>query len=138
RRVSDQIAAAWNAVKGQWQTFQYLAESRLRPGDTGTSLTRERWVLPLLEILGYQLSYNQSAYLVEGRTYAISHRAGEADDAPPVHIEGIHTNLDARPPSGRPRLSPHALVQEYLNSTEQVWGIVTNGERLRLLRDNSR
>jgi hypothetical protein len=34
--------------------------------------------------------------------------------------------------SGQPRLSPHALVQEYLNSTEQLWSIVTNGERLRL------
>lgn len=138
RRLSDQIAAAWNAVKGQWQSFQFFAENRLKAGDAGTSITRERWVLPLLDVLGYQISYNQAAYLVEGRTYAISHRAGTNDDAPPVHIEGIRTNLDTRPPSGKPRLSPHALLQEYLNSTEQVWGIVTNGERLRLLRDNSR
>jgi hypothetical protein len=41
------------------------------------------------------------------------------------------------PPSGRPRLAPHSLVQEYLNRTEHVWGIVTNGLTLRLLRDSS-
>ncbi len=89
-------------------------------------------------MLGYRLARNRAAYLVEGRTYAISHRAGDDEDAPPVHIEGIRASLDARPPSGRPRLSPHALMQEYLNSTEQLWGIVTNGERLRLLRDSAR
>jgi hypothetical protein len=138
RNLTDEIAAAWAAVRGAWQTFQFFVGHRLREGDPGTSLTRERWVLPLLDVLGYQLSYNQTAYVVEGRTYAISHRAGPHEDAPPVHIEGIRASLDARPPSGRPRLSPHALLQEYLNSTEQLWGIVTNGERLRLLRDSSR
>ncbi|MBX0330198.1 hypothetical protein K2Z83_21240, partial [Oscillochloris sp. ZM17-4] len=137
RNLSDRISAAWQAARGQWALFQsYLAD--LPAGETATSETREQWVLPLLRVLGYQLARNRSAYVVQGRTYAISHRAGEADDTPPVHIESIRNSLDARPPSGRPRLSPHALVQEYLNSTEQLWGIVTNGERLRLLRDSSR
>ena len=35
------------------------------------------------------------------------------------------------------RLAPHSLVQEYLNRTDQVWGIVTNGVTLRLLRDST-
>jgi hypothetical protein len=137
RNLSDRISAAWQAARGQWALFQsYLAD--LPPSETATSETREQWVLPLLRVLGYQLARNRSAYLVQSRTYAISHRAGEADDTPPVHIESIRNSLDARPPSGRPRLSPHALMQEYLNNTEQLWGIVTNGERLRLLRDSSR
>ena len=139
RNLSDRISAAWQAARGQWALFQsYLAD--LPAGETGTSETREQWVLPLLRILGYQLVRNRSAYVVQGRTYAISHRIAQsdADDGPPVHIESIRASLDARPPSGRPRLSPHALVQEYLNNTEQLWGIVTNGERLRLLRDSSR
>ncbi|WP_129672693.1 N-6 DNA methylase [Candidatus Chloroploca sp. Khr17] len=137
RNLSDRISAAWQVARSQWALFQsYLAD--LAPGATGTTETREQWVLPLLRVLGYQLSRNRSAYVLQGRTYAISHRADEFDDAPPVHIESIRNSLDARPPSGRPRLSPHALVQEYLNSTEHLWGIVTNGERLRLLRDSAR
>src|SRR6266545_7304857 len=137
RNLSDRIAAAWQAARGHWMLFKTYVDD-LRESDPGTTITRQRWVLPLLDVLGYQLAFNASAYQVEGRTYAISHRAGQYDDAPPVHVEGIRTSLDARPPTGRPRLSPHALLQEYLNSTEHVWGIVTNGERLRLLRDSSR
>ena len=137
RNLSDRIAAAWQAARGHWMLFKTYVDD-LRESDPGTTVTRQRWVLPLLDVLGYQLAFNASAYTLEGRTYAISHRAGTHDDAPPVHIEGIRTSLDARPPSGRPRLSPHALLQEYLNSTEHLWGLVTNGERLRLLRDSSR
>lgn len=139
RNLSDRISAAWQAARGQWALFQsYLAD--LPASETGTRETREQWVLPLLRVLGYQLARNRSAYVVQGRTYAISHRIApsDADDGPPVHIESIRISLDARPPSGRPRFSPHALVQEYLNSTEHLWGVVTNGERLRLLRDSSR
>ena len=32
-------------------------------------------------------------------------------------------------------MAPHTLVQEYLNHTEHLWGLVTNGLTLRLLRD---
>jgi hypothetical protein len=32
-------------------------------------------------------------------------------------------------------MAPHSLVQDYLNHTESLWGIVTNGLTIRLLRD---
>jgi len=35
-------------------------------------------------------------------------------------------------------MSPHALLQEYINLTENLYTIVTNGLHLRLLRDSSR
>jgi len=74
---------------------------------------------------------------VGGRNYPISHRAGAGEESLPVHIEGRNVSLDERQP-GR-RLSPQALVQEYLNVTDDhLWGAVTNGLRLRLLRDTSR
>ena len=41
-----------------------------------------------------------------------------------------------RPPQGG--RSPHALVQEFLNRDEALWGVATNGYRLRLLRDSQR
>jgi hypothetical protein len=35
------------------------------------------------------------------------------------------------------RRTPHGLIQEYLNATDQaLWGVVFNGYQLRLLRDN--
>lgn len=59
------------------------------------------------------------------------------ENKPPIHIVGCRLEVDKRPPSGTPRLSPHALVQEYLNKTEHLWAIATNGFRWRLLRDFS-
>ncbi len=39
--------------------------------------------------------------------------------------------------NGARRNSPHSLLQELLNrSTEHLWGIVSNGLRLRILRNN--
>ncbi len=135
--VNDLAADVWQIARTQWQVF-YKNFQALGPNESATSLTRQKWISPLLQNLGYEPTANSNAYQIDGRTYAISHRADPNPDSPPIHIAGAHQRLDARAPSGGPRLSPHALMQEYLNSSEQVWGIITNGLRLRLLRDSSR
>lgn len=143
-KLEDEIAFVWGEAKDQWQIFQRRLK-RLGESDTGTSTTREFWVIPLLKLLGYQPVLQERAETVDGQTFAISHRAGFGDgtgdlsplESPPVHIVSCKQSLEQRPPSGRPRLSAHALVQEYLNRTEHLWGVVTNGLRWRLLRDCS-
>ena len=85
--------------------------------------------------MGYQPSYQGKAEIVNGQTYAISHRASLGENKPPLHIIGCRLKLEER--AGTPRLSAHALMQEYLNSTEHLWGIVSNGLQWRLLRDCS-
>lgn len=139
RRLGDEIALAWSEAQGHWNNFRRRAAD-LAKEETGATLTRERWIVRLLnDSLGYELTYQPAAAVVEGRSYPISHRAGVGEDAPPVHTEGFRVDLDHRPPAGHRRLSPQALVQEYLNRSEKhPWGIVTNGLRLRLLRDTSR
>lgn len=136
RSLTDEIAALFADARALWGVFQNRL-SRLRPDDPATTVTRDAWVIPFLGLLGYELRYNQKAYDVDGLSFAISHRAGEGEDAPPVHIVGAGQPLGRVPPSGRPRLAPHSLVQEYLNRTDQVWGLVTNGRILRLLRDST-
>ncbi|WP_414756202.1 Eco57I restriction-modification methylase domain-containing protein [Anabaena sp. CCY 9910] len=135
-KLADEIANAWGDAKAYWAAFQRALE-RLESEDSGTSITREMWTVPLLRSLGYTPVYTAKAELVDGQTYAISHRADVGDNKPPIHIVGCRLEIDKRPPSGTPRLSPHALVQEYLNKTEHLWAIATNGFRWRLLRDSS-
>lgn len=135
-KLADEIAAAWGDAKAYWGAFQ-RALARLPEGDAGTTITREQWVVPLLRSLGYAPVYVAKAEVVEGQTFAISHRAEMGEDRPPIHVVGCGVGLEQRPPSGIPRLSAHALMQEFLNRTEQVWGLVTNGLRWRLLRDSS-
>jgi very-short-patch-repair endonuclease len=136
RTLVDEIAEAYCAARDLWQHFRSRLQ-QLPQGEAATSLTRETWVIPLLGLLGYRLLYNHKAYEIDGLTYAISHRAGEHPDAPPVHIAGARCELGRVDPTGRPRLSPHALMQEFLNHTDHLWGLVTNGLILRLLRDST-
>jgi hypothetical protein len=133
--LRDEIGHAWAIMRTHWQAYKKRLES-LPKGDTGTSLTREKLIIPLLTELGYETSI-QKAQQINGKSYAISHRATNRNNFP-IHIMGYNDNLDKRRESGGPRLSPHALVQEYLNNMEHLYAVVTNGRHLRLLRDATR
>jgi len=131
----DRISRVWSEARAFWKGFEQRA-GELAEGETGTTFTRNQWMIPLLSCLGYDPRYQERAAEADGLSFAISHRAGPEPDSPPVHIVGAGQNLDERAASGRPRLRPHSLVQEYLNRTEHLWGAVTNGRRLRLLRNS--
>lgn len=134
RGLTDEIAAVFADARATWDVFKHRLE-RLSDSDLGTTLTRDAWMIPFLGLLGYEPKFNPRGHEVDGLTFAISHRAGEAEDTSPIHIVGARQELGRVPASGRPRLAPHSLVQEYLNRTEHLWGLVTNGLTLRLLRD---
>jgi hypothetical protein len=135
-KVKDEIADAWAAARAYWAAYQ-VKISRLREGATGTTETRNQWLVPLLGLLGYQLTLADSD-TIQGKTYRISHRDPVRGHVP-VHLIGWHESLDRRSTvPNAPRMSPHGLVQEYLNLTEHLYGIVSNGRLIRLLRDSSR
>lgn len=136
RNLTDEIAATFADARALWGVFQHRLQ-RLPENDLATTATRDAWVIPFLGLLGYEARFNPRAHEVDGLSFAISHRAGESEDAPPVHIVGARQELGRVPASGRPRLAPHSLVQEYLNRTEHLWGLVTNGITLRLLRNST-
>jgi len=133
--LRDEIGLAWSVMRTHWQAFKKRLET-LPKGDTGTSLTREKLILPLLNELGYEVAI-QRAQQIGGKSYAISHGASNRDLFP-IHVMGYNDHLDKRRDNSGPRLSPHALVQEYLNNTEHLYALVTNGRQLRLLRDATR
>lgn len=132
--LRDEIGIAWSAAQAHWKAFS-LRRDRLKEFDTGTSETRQGWMVPFLRELGYDIDSAKS-YLINEKNYAISHKAANRDNFP-IHIVGINQSLDKRAEHGT-RLSPHALVQEFLNNHEHLYAIVTNGKYLRLLRDATR
>lgn len=133
QRMSEEIQTAFADAKNYWDVFD-----RRRETGKGSPFitTREKWIEPLLkQVLDFpDLSYHRAMTEIGGRKYPLSHRAGPDPDAPPVHIVGYDGNLDER---GTGRMSPHGLVQELLNRSDALWGLVTNGLKLRLLRDNA-
>ena len=134
RRLADEIQSAFSDARSFWDAFQRRLQ---RSRESKTTLTREDWMVPFLELLGFErLVFQRASPEAGGETFFISHRAGEDPAAPPVHIAAAEEDLDRR--SGTGRRSPHAVVQEYLNRSDALWGITTNGRRLRLLRDTAR
>ncbi len=135
-KVKDEIVRAWADAQDLWRIFRRKLDG-LKPDATATTETRNFFVVPFLGLLGYQLERSERGEVLNDKNYLISHRV-PARDAFPVHIMGWRDSLDRKREDSGPRMSPHALVQEYLNLTEHLYALVTNGQQLRLLRDSSR
>lgn len=140
QRLIDEISRVWADAQNLWSNFKRRRQSLTERDPYATSITRS-WVVSLLsdpEMLGFDLKLQTAAVVVNNITFAISHRDRDGEDAVPVHIEGCKIDLDRRLHT-KLRTSPQAMLQDFLNNSEQAsWGILTNGVTLRLLRDSSR
>ncbi|WP_156926370.1 endonuclease domain-containing protein, partial [Chloroflexus sp. Y-396-1] len=134
--LSDEVAAVFGEARALWDMFQ----QRLRRlGDqpspaTIMRVTRTHWHMPFFSLLGYDLQPNPAPLQIGNTSFPLSHRAGSPLDAPPVHLVATTQPLGTIDPTTRPRWSPHALVQQYLNQSDALWGIAANGPMVRLLR----
>ncbi len=135
-KLKDEISLAWQEAKGQWTIYKSKL-TRLKEGETGTTETRNFWISPILTNLGYNLTFDRKGEELNGKSFPIGYRDSSLDNFP-VYVGGYHESLDKRPENKLLRVSPHAMVQEYLNYSEHLYGMVTNGRQLRLLRDASR
>jgi hypothetical protein len=133
-RLNEQINRSWHRLKGCWENFKKAIAGK-ELGQPTTTDTRERWLLPLFQELGFGRVTIAKPIEVDGRSYPVSHGWNQV----PIHLVGSHADLDGRTPGavGAAKASPHSLVQSALNaSDDHLWGILSNGLNLRLLRDN--
>ena len=99
----------------------------------------DEWLVPLLRsLLSYEDLTAANSVTLGDQVFKLSHRA--CGEAVPLLLITRDFNLDkADPRFGREgrRQSPHGLMQEYLNADDaSLWGIISNGSKLRILRDN--
>jgi len=135
-KLKEEIVRAWTAAQAFYVAFQHKLEG-VKEGNAATSETRNQWMIPVLGLLGYaELEFQSQSELVGDKPFRLSHHL-RSHGGFRVHIVGARESLDKKPASG-PRVSPHAHLQEYLNLTEHLYGLVTNGKLLRLLRDSTR
>ena len=134
-RPNEAISRSWNTMQGAWAILR-AEQEQLPASDLGTSLTRRRWLLPLFRELAYGQLQTATAQTIEGKPYPISHSWGLNV---PIHLVSYNVGLDERVPgvAGAATASPHSLLQVFLNrSDDHLWGFVSNGYKLRILRDN--
>jgi hypothetical protein len=118
-----------------WREF---AKHRDRASDAASArLTRERWLLILLRELGYDpIEALPGGISVDDKPFPVSHRF----DAVPVHLLGWGVELDRRTAKvrGAAGAAPHSMLQQLLNRADgHLWGVLSNGQKLRLLRDST-
>ena len=136
-RLNDHITRSWNRLTSVWDAFNEYVQQRPENDATATTLTRQRWLNPLFDELGFSGLPTARAREIDGKEYAISHQWG---DSVPIHLLGAEVPIDRRSAGvpGAARTSPHGLVQEFLNRSDpHLWALLSNGRTLRLLRDNA-
>ena len=97
--------------------------------------------------MGYKLNRQNSNITVAGTGYDISYTCPELGNMPFVVIGenasadgSINTldkcSLDHRAKGAMRKKSAHATMLEYLNATENVYGVISNGQIVRLIRNS--
>ena len=133
-RIGDQVNRSWNRLKGCWTNFLRSIAAK-QPGEPTTTETRERWLFPLFQEMDFGRLTLARPIEIDGKSYPVSHGWGPV----PIHLVGTHVDLDRRTPGavGAAKASPHSLVQQVLNASDgHLWGVISNGFTLRVLRDN--
>jgi len=152
--LEDEIAEAWENLQERWDTVTQGNELF----GMDVSEAREKWILKLLGALDFEPSYINEHLEADGVTADLSHYGwphpetvsdfGHMDGAvPPI----LHTIEPGAPRADAPNIeldqgnhpgaagrqkSPHDELQEYLKADDdRLWGVVTDGLKLRILRD---
>lgn len=134
-KLNEAISQSWSRILAFWKSFRDAREKLSESDDTGGAVTRERWLLPLFQELGYGRLTTQKSPEIDGKVYSIERFWRSV----PIHLVGCKLSLDRRAKGvrGAATASPHSIVQEFLNRSEShLWAFVSNGLQLRILRDN--
>jgi hypothetical protein len=131
RSVKDAAERHWDYLKGAWRVLR----DAIGYGSDPRGLATENWLLPLFDEHGYgRLTRLHDGITADdgAKVFPVSH----AWQHLPVHLVPWGQDLDKRPAAGE--LPPQSMVQDCLNRTAgHLWGIISNGSVLRLLRDTT-
>lgn len=144
-KLRDEIARNFKIAQHLWQDFQ---QQRARQDAHAQDATEFGWLLPLFRhVLGMSdltAVTRVAASSGSQNHYNIGHAA--LDGRLPVVMAAYNQPLDqsserfgdTNPDTGRTRKrSPYMLAQEALNASDRsLWAVVSNGLKLRILRDN--
>ena len=135
-KTKEAISQSWTRLLRYWKDFQAARRLILESDETGTLATREKWLLPLFQELGYGRLTTSKAPEIDGKLFPIERFWQHI----PIHLIGCKLQLDRRTKGARGAATaiPHSMVQEFLNrSAEHAWAFLSNGLQLRLLRESA-
>ncbi len=138
--VRDEAERAWEYLKPLWRDLRTALPSDPKTGAPAADPTGRAgtdWLAQLFRKLDFGALTEVDAAGIPAdsdpdKRFAVSHRHGPAL----IHQIPWNQELDKRPAPGL--VPPQSMLQDCLNRTEaHLWAVLTNGRRLRLLRDSS-
>jgi hypothetical protein len=138
--VRDEAERAWEYLKPLWRELRAALPSDPATGAPAADPTGRAgtdWLAQLFRKLDFGALTEIGAAGVAAdsdpdKRFPVSHRHGPAL----VHLIPWNQELDKRPAAGQ--VPAQSMLQDCLNRTEaHLWAVLTNGRRLRLLRDSS-
>ena len=138
-RVIDEVRHHWEELQMRWLRWRTTSAGGVAEILSGS--TRDQWQIPLLKALGFHNLTARPSLEVNGRTFPIA-RVWYANESVrvPIHLVDAGVPLDKRTAkvAGAAQDRPHAIVQGYLNEeTQALWGLISDGLVLRVLRDTT-
>lgn len=135
--VRQAATRAFDYLGGAWQAFTRERDKAHAEGRPLTGLTRERWLLTVFRALDYGIvpTTPTGGLVADDKAFGVSHLWEHV----PIHLLGWGVDLDRRTKGmiGAAEAAPQSMVQELLNRTDaHLWAILSNGQKLRLLRDS--
>ncbi len=137
QNLRDEIGRYWRTAQAYWAEF---APGLARGAKVDATELSARFVVGLLrDAFGFGSLGDTEPKVVAERSYPIGREA--LGGRVPVVIAPADFGLDApsaRFGEGGRRRTAFGLCQDYLNATDSaLWGLVTDGVTLRVLRDNA-
>ena len=133
-KLRDEIARYWLIAGELWNVFRTGTAGHADPA----ALSRQFAGTLLLKCFGFGTLAAVSPSTHANRSFPVGHAA--LGGAVPVVIAPAGSGLDIPTTAlgdGTRRRSPFGLLQDALNEDDgALWGIVTDGHRLRVVRDN--
>lgn len=140
-QVQNTIDYVWSSLRNDWRFFN---ERNVVKDPYGTRRSRDL-MERFFTSMGYDLTRQNNNIVINGVSHEITYLCPSLKDLPVIVIgdktgdADIDTldkcSLDYRAKGAQRKKSPHATMLEYLNNTENVYGIVANGRVLRIIRN---
>ncbi len=135
--IKEELARYWRIGNDLYGRY---AERRPRTDLLASTVGVDEWLVPFLRLLlGYDDLAPAGSATLDERVFKLTHSA--CNGAVPLLLVTHDFDLDKADlrlgQDGR-RQAAHGTMQEYLNAEDTaLWGMVSNGTKLRLLRDNA-
>ncbi|MEU1701970.1 Eco57I restriction-modification methylase domain-containing protein [Streptomyces pseudogriseolus] len=138
--VRDEAERAWEYLKPLWRELRAALPSDPvtgAPSADPTGRAGSDWLAQLFRKLDFGALTEVGTAGIPAdsdpeKRFPVSHRHGPAL----VHLVPWNQELDKRPAAGQ--VPAQSMLQDCLNRAEaHLWAVLTNGRRLRLLRDSS-